>query len=139
MNLSSNDLVGRWKVEFEDGKTGWLTLEPRDNYGQLPGRMFVAKAVVDYPPNQKRPGMDYNNNVFAIASDTFELGSDFGLYHECHPNPRSGEGTWVCSLVAEGVMVCKTITSEQGGDIMQYPGVGYPFQFMGSGNFTATK
>jgi hypothetical protein len=81
MDLSPNDLVGRWKVEFEDGKTGWLTLEPPDNTGWLPGRMFVAKAVVDYPPNQKRPGMDYKTTFLLWHRPplTLERISDYAM------------------------------------------------------------
>lgn len=137
--MDPNVLVGRWRVEYEDGKTGWLTLRPRDNHGHLTGRLYVPKSIIDYPPNQKRRGRDYNNNVFASTPGTINLGMEFTLYHESHPNPRSGQGFYICSLVADGVVTCRTLNSEKGGRILRYPGTGFPFQFMGSGNFTATK
>jgi len=133
----SSILAGRWNVNFDDGKTGWLTLGAREQSGYIPGRLFAARAIIEYPPGTKRTGVDYNNGVTPFpVQPTIELGDSFGLSHEV--SPRNGQGMHTCQLVAINVLICKTNLSEQGGRIMQYPG-GYPFQFMGSGNFTATK
>lgn len=135
--MNPNVLVGKWRVEFDDGKTGWLTLQPRDNHGHLPGRLYIPKSTVDYPPGKKRRGINYNNNIFISTPTSIDLGQEFQLWHQS--TPSSGQGMFHCSLVADGVLVGRTLLCEDGGKIMKYPGTGYPFQFMGSGNFTATK
>jgi hypothetical protein len=137
MQFDPNTLTGRWRVRFEDGKDGWMQLEPRDAHGHMPGRLFIPNSVIDYPPNSKRVGRDYDHEIRLDVSDPGHMGS--GKYSMFHWHGSSGQGMFHWGLVADGVIHAKTLICEDGGKIMQYPGTGYPFQFMGGGEFTATR
>lgn len=137
MQFDPNTLVGRWRIRFEDGKDGWMQLEAPNAHGQMPGWMFIPNSVIDYPPNSKRVGRDYDNAIRLAVGDPGTMGTKkYSLYHW---RQNSGTGMFSWGLVAAGVIHAKTLLCEDGGKIMQYPGTGYPFQFMGNGDFTATR
>ena len=138
MQFNPNVLVGRWTIAFEDGKRGWLQLGPRNEYGNMPGHMFIPNSVIDYPPSGKRTGRDYDNDVGLAIGDPATIGANmYSLVHWKSAN--AGTGMFHMGLVADGVMSATTLICENGGKIMHYPGTGYPFQFMGSGDFIATR
>jgi hypothetical protein len=146
--MDPNILARNWHMKFDDGNTGVVTLRPREPVtAQMVGRMFVPKAMIAYPPQTKLTGLDYNYPVFVeigMAWQTIELGHPFAIEHEEHSNPfyasgkmlSSGSLLFDCQLVADDMFIGHTLFCEKEGKT--YNGAGYPFQFMGSGEFIAT-